>query len=29
VPGHEEKFSGKKVEDGMFEVWLEDFEEAT
>ena len=24
-----EKFSGKRAEDGTFEVWLDDFEEAT
>ena len=29
VSSRVKKFAGKKAEDGMFEVWLEDFEEAT
>ena len=29
VSSRVEKFSGKRAEDGTFEVWLDDFEEAT
>jgi len=27
VPNCVDKFSGKRAEDGSFEVWLDDFEE--